>query len=116
MFRDPGVLSVRRVAVAGCLLAAALAATLSALVTAEVVEVGRLLPWGGEGIRRMRVWGALEFYVSSETGPPPPDVVTTCLLLVVATVAAFAALLLARSGVRGRRSPSSRWPRSAPPS
>lgn len=77
-------------------------AALAALVTAEVVARGKLVPSGGEGVRRVRVWGAIEFYISSETARPSIDLVTTIALVALASAIGFACVVLLVSGVRSR--------------
>jgi len=77
-------------------------AALAALATAEVVAKGKLVPSGGEGVRRVRVWDSIEFYISSETARPSVDVVTTMALTVLASAIGFACLVLVVGGIRTR--------------
>jgi hypothetical protein len=83
----------------GLLVAVVAARTLQ---TAEVVAKGKLVPSGGEGVRRVRVWDALEFYISSETARPDSDLLTIVALAMAAAVLGFSALLLIRAGRRDR--------------
>lgn len=82
--------------------AAVLVAGLTALATAVVVARGKLVPSGGPGVRRVRVWDSFEFYISSETARPPLDVLTTIAFSMTAATMGLAALMLAVSKVRGR--------------
>ena len=66
----------------------------SAVMSAEIVERGALLPWAGDDVKRVEVWGGVDFYLSSETEAPERDLLTAALLLIVATVCAFGGLLL----------------------
>lgn len=92
-----------RVVLLGTGLAGVLGVTAAtALVTAEVVAQGKLVPSGGEGVRQIRVWDALEFYISSETARPESDVITMVALAIAAAILGFSALLLARAGRRDR--------------
>lgn len=93
----------RRHAVLLVLAVAGAAAAVSAFVTAEVVARGRLVPSGGAGVRRVRVWDAVEFYISSETALPPTDVLTALVFAVLATAVGFAALVLWLAGKRDER-------------
>ena len=81
---------------------AVLVAGLSALATAEVVARGKLVPSGGPGVRRVRVWDSFEFYISSETARPPFDVLTTIAFSMLAATMGIAALMLVVSNARGR--------------
>lgn len=93
-----------RVAIVGLILVAlaAVIAAMTALATAAVVAEGKLVPSGGTGVRRIRVWDAFEFYISSETAWPPIDVLTVISLSVAAAVLGFSALVLASAGQRDR--------------
>lgn len=86
----------------GLLALAALIAVVSAFATAEVVAKGRLVPTDGPGARRIRIWDAVEFYISSETARPSNDVMTYIVLTAIAAVLAFAALVLVIGGRRER--------------
>lgn len=77
-------------------------AAFSALVTAEVVARGKLVPSGGQGVRRVRVWDSVEFYISAETARPSMDVLNTIMLSMLAAMMGLAALLLLVSHSRGR--------------
>lgn len=70
----------------------------AAIVSADVVERGKLLEWAGDDVKRVRVLGGPELYVSSETDRPPNDVLTTILFALIATVGACAAFVLHRVG------------------
>jgi hypothetical protein len=62
--------------------------------SAEIVEHGRLLPWGGDDIRKARVLGRFDVYISSETGQPSADLLNSYLLVATAAGCAAGALLL----------------------
>lgn len=73
-------------------LLALVGAAVAAAASADVVERGALLPWAGDGVRRIRLAG-LEVFLSSEFDPQP-DAVTTWVLVAAGSVAAFSALLV----------------------
>jgi hypothetical protein len=60
---------------------------------AEVVEHGHLLPWAGDDVRKARLFGRFDLYISSETGKPSADLVNS-YLLVAAAAGCFAGALL----------------------
>lgn len=81
---------------------AALVAGATALATAEVVAEGKLVPSGGTGVRRIRVWSTVEFYISSETARPSTDLLTALALAIATAVLGFSALVLFSAGHRDR--------------
>jgi len=80
---------------------ALLGVAVAAYASADVVAEGHLLPWGGDEIRKVRVFGSVELYVSSETGKPSVDLMNSYLLLATGAVCLTAALLLRRPPFRG---------------
>lgn len=70
----------------------------AALLGAEVVDRGMLLPFAGDGVIRVRLFDAFELYLSAEARRPTLDLLNGFVLLASSAIALFAALLLVRGG------------------